>query len=63
VDAIEQWAAERGLAAVELHAQTHARNFYQQFGYAAYGDLFSEAGIEHISMNDARNKRRPRRTG
>ena len=50
VDAIEQRAAERGLAAVELHAQTHARSFYQQLGYAAYGDLFSEAGIEHISM-------------
>ena len=50
VHAIEQRAAERGLAAVELHAQAHARGFYQQLGYAAYGDLFSEAGIEHISM-------------
>jgi predicted GNAT family N-acyltransferase len=50
VRAIEQRAAECGLAAVELHAQTHARGFYQQLGYAAYGDLFSEAGIEHISM-------------
>jgi len=50
VQAIEQRAAECGLAAVELHAQTHARGFYQQLGYVAYGDLFSEAGIEHISM-------------
>jgi predicted GNAT family N-acyltransferase len=50
VDAIEQREAERWLAAVELHAQTHARSFYQQLGYAAYGDFFSEAGIEHISM-------------
>jgi predicted GNAT family N-acyltransferase len=50
VDAIEQREAERWLAGVELHAQTHARSFYQQLGYAAYGDLFSEAGIEHISM-------------
>jgi predicted GNAT family N-acyltransferase len=50
VHAIERRAAQRGLAAVELHAQTHARSFYQQLGYAAYGDLFSEAGIEHISM-------------
>ena len=50
VHAIEQRAAECGLAAVELHAQTHARGFYQQLGYAAYGDLFSEAGIEHVSM-------------
>jgi predicted GNAT family N-acyltransferase len=49
VDAIEQREAERWLAAVELHALTHARSFYQQLSYAAYGDLFSEAGIEHIS--------------
>ena len=48
--AIEQRAADCGLAAVELHAQAHARGFYQQLGYAAYGDPFSEAGIEHISM-------------
>jgi predicted GNAT family N-acyltransferase len=50
VHAIEQRATECGLAAVELHAQMHARGFYQQLGYAAYGDLFSEAGIVHISM-------------
>ena len=50
VHAIEQRAAERGLAAVELHAQAHARGFYQQLGYAAYGDSFSEAGIDHVSM-------------
>ena len=47
---IERRAIERGLASVQLHAQTQARRFYEQLGYAAYGDLFSEAGIEHISM-------------
>jgi predicted GNAT family N-acyltransferase len=50
VHAIEQRATECGLAAVELHAQTHAHGFYQRLGYVAYGELFSEAGIEHISM-------------
>ena len=50
VEAIERRAAERGLAAVELHAQTHACGFYQQLGYAAYGEVFFEAAIEHISM-------------
>jgi predicted GNAT family N-acyltransferase len=49
-DATGQREAERRLAAVELHAQTHPRSFCQQLGYAACGDLFSEAGIEHISM-------------
>jgi predicted GNAT family N-acyltransferase len=48
--AIEQRAAERGLAAVELHAQTRACGFYQQLGYAPYGEMFVEDGIEHISM-------------
>jgi predicted GNAT family N-acyltransferase len=50
VRAIEQHAAERGLAAVELHAQTRACGFYQQLGYLPYGDVFSEDGIEHVSM-------------
>ena len=50
VHAIEQRSIERELTAVELHAQTHARGFYEQLGYATYGDLFFEAGIEHISM-------------
>jgi predicted GNAT family N-acyltransferase len=51
VAAIEHRAAERGLAAVELHAQAHARGFYQRLGYAAYGESFLEAGIEHVSMH------------
>jgi predicted GNAT family N-acyltransferase len=50
VHAIEQRAAQRGLAAIELHAQAHACGFYDQLGYEPYGNLFVEAGIEHISM-------------
>jgi ElaA protein len=33
-----------------LDAQTHALPFYQQLGYAAYGDEFIEAGIAHRHM-------------
>ena len=47
---LEQRARERGLAAVELHAQVHARSFYQRAGYAAFGDEYVEAGIDHVSM-------------
>jgi len=47
---IERRAAERGLTAVELHAQVHARGFYERLGYTAEGDVFDEAGIAHITM-------------
>lgn len=47
---LEQRAAERGDAAVELHAQLHARAFYERAGYRAHGDPYDEAGIEHVSM-------------
>ncbi|WP_067973525.1 GNAT family N-acetyltransferase [Nocardiopsis trehalosi] len=50
VRAIEDRARERGLAAVELHAQTHALGFYEKLGYAAYGAEFLDAGIPHLHM-------------
>ena len=33
-----------------LHAQTYARELYEQAGYRPRGRVFSEAGIEHIAM-------------
>jgi len=59
VAAIEERAAQRGLAAVELHAQVHALGFYERLGYTAYGPEFEEAGIAHRSMR----KELPRRGG
>ncbi|MET9360951.1 GNAT family N-acetyltransferase [Streptomyces sp. NPDC006632] len=50
VRAIEAAAAERGLSAVDLHAQTHALGFYERLGYEAYGPEFPDAGIEHRAM-------------
>ncbi|MEV1062209.1 GNAT family N-acetyltransferase [Streptomyces sp. NPDC050263] len=50
VRAIEEAARARGLAAVDLHAQTHALGFYERLGYAAYGPEFPDAGIAHRSM-------------
>ncbi|RII18306.1 putative N-acetyltransferase YjcF [Streptomyces sp. YIM 130001] len=50
VAAIERAGAERGLTAVDLHAQTQALGFYERLGYAAYGPEFLDAGIEHRSM-------------
>ncbi|MER5211450.1 GNAT family N-acetyltransferase [Streptomyces sp. NPDC002838] len=50
VRAIEDAARARGLAAVDLHAQTHALGFYERLGYAAYGPEYLEAGIPHRAM-------------
>ncbi len=38
-----------------LHAQTQAKGLYVQMGFQAYGDVFDEAGIEHIKMVFDRN--------
>ncbi|CAM5658777.1 acetyltransferase [Streptomyces spiroverticillatus] len=50
VRGIEEAARERGLTAVDLHAQTHALGFYERLGYAAYGPVFLDAGIDHRAM-------------
>lgn len=43
-------ARQRGDAEVVLHAQLTARDFYLRHGYAPEGDVFMDAGIEHIAM-------------
>jgi YbgC/YbaW family acyl-CoA thioester hydrolase len=43
-------ASNRGDLEVVLHAQTSAQDFYAQFGFQAEGDIFEEAGIEHVTM-------------
>jgi predicted GNAT family N-acyltransferase len=50
VRAIEAAARARGLAAVDLHAQTQALGFYERLGYVAYGPEFPDAGIPHRAM-------------
>lgn len=48
--AMEETAREKGFAKLKLNAQTHAQRFYEKLGYVPVGDLFHEAGIEHIAM-------------
>ena len=50
VGALEEAARARGLAAVDLHAQTHVLGFYERLGYVAYGAEFPDAGIPHRAM-------------
>ena len=40
----------KGINEIHLHAQIHAKGFYEALGYTPFGDIFLEAGIEHISM-------------
>jgi predicted GNAT family N-acyltransferase len=47
---LEQRAVARRCTAVELHAQVHARRFYERAGYTATTDVYLEAGIEHVTM-------------
>lgn len=35
---------------IDLHAQVHARTFYEALGFLAQGSPFVEAGIEHVRM-------------
>ncbi|MER8230494.1 GNAT family N-acetyltransferase [Streptomyces sp. NPDC101490] len=53
VRGIEDAARERGLAAVDLHAQTHALGFYERLGYTAYGPEFPDADMPHRAMRRA----------
>ena len=39
-----------GARRLVLHAQTYARQLYEDAGYRARGRAFIEAGIEHIAM-------------
>ena len=33
-----------------LHSQTHAKGFYEKFGFSAVGEEFLEEGVPHITM-------------
>lgn len=43
-------AAKRGDQEVVLHAQCTAENFYRRQGFERRGEVFSEAGIDHVEM-------------
>ncbi len=43
-------ARRRGDRDVVLHAQLGARDFYARHGFEPEGEVFMDAGIEHIAM-------------
>ena len=46
IDACVMMGAERQI----LSAQIQAREFYEKLGFVAYGDIYDDARIPHISM-------------
>ena len=50
LDLLVQAALERGDREVVLHAQCHAQGFYARAGFVAEGEVYDEAGIDHITM-------------
>ncbi|HEY9879734.1 MAG TPA: GNAT family N-acetyltransferase [Leptolyngbyaceae cyanobacterium] len=45
-----QAAIDKGHPQVELSAQCHAINFYQKLGFRQEGEVYLEAGIDHVKM-------------
>ena len=43
-------AKRQGATSLQLHAQMHAKAFYEKCGFQAVGDTFIEADIPHIMM-------------
>lgn len=46
-------AKSRGDREVLLSAQVHAVPFYREYGFAAFGEVYQEAGIPHQDMRRA----------
>lgn len=50
MEEIHRLAQSLGYHTAKLNAQLHARGFYERLGYVGQGEIFMEAGIEHIAM-------------
>jgi len=50
---LEDEARRLGIRQAVLHAQTYVKAFYAAHGYREEGEVFTEAGIEHVLMRKA----------
>ena len=48
---IEAEAEKAGYKLIKLSAQIHAKDFYLRLGYVEHGDIYLDAGIEHVDMS------------
>lgn len=42
---------EKGATGISCHAQQYVQKFYESLGYQTQGEIFQEAGIDHIMMS------------
>ncbi|WNG42278.1 GNAT family N-acetyltransferase [Archangium minus] len=47
---LEDEARRRGVNGIMLHSQLYALEFYKKQGYEVLGEVFKEAGIDHLEM-------------
>ena len=45
-----KWAQDMNLEKVWLSSQWHAHSFYLDLGFICVGEIYEEAGIDHIKM-------------
>ena len=45
-----KWAQNMNLEKVWLSSQWHAHSFYLELGFVCVGEIYKEAGIDHIKM-------------
>ena len=45
-----KWAHDMNLEKIWLSSQWHAHSFYLDLGFVCVGDIYKEAGIDHIKM-------------
>ena len=45
-----KWAQDMSLEKVWLSSQWHAHSFYLDLGFVCVGEIYEEAGIDHIKM-------------
>ncbi len=50
---------EQGIKEKYLNAQTRVKGFYEKLGFKQKGELFFEAGIEHIAMDYCSRENKP----
>ena len=50
LQAADRECLNAGARRIVLHAQTYARQLYENAGYRPHGRVFWEAGIEHVAM-------------
>ena len=45
-----KYARDMGLEKIWLSSQLHAHSFYLDLGFVCIGEIYKEAGIDHIKM-------------